>query len=271
MRSFIAALRFLTILPLPGTYGSQERDLPGSVWFFPVVGLLLAAVAGAFALIVQEHVLPRWPGAVATAIVLLALSGGLHLDGLSDTADGFLSSRRRERVLEIMKDSHVGAMGVLAIVCTLLLKTASMAEFAWDQLWPRVVLMVLAGRCMMMLQILLLPYARGEGGLGAAFFVPRSWRVRLTGVIYAIGVLAAAAWFLQRLAGLVVVAIVVVVTLLFAALCRRKIGGGTGDTVGATCELAETFTALGFTIQQVAVLVEPDYISSLLRLGRGAP
>ena len=271
MRSFVAALRFLTLLPLPGRYGSEARDLAGSVWFFPLVGLLLGAVAAAFAFVVPHHILPAWPAAVLTVILLLALSGALHMDGLSDTADGFLSSRSRERILEIMKDSRTGAMGVMAVCCTLLLKAACLAQFQWDELFVRVLLMVLAGRCMMVISIMLLPYARSEGGLGTAFFTPRGGLHRLACSAWALGVLAAAAWALQSYAGLVAAGGALAVTLLFAGVCSRKIGGATGDTLGATCEIAETVTALCFSAYHVSLLVEPDHVTRLLGITGGAP
>lgn len=270
MRSLVAALRFLTLLPLPGRYGSDARDLAMSVWFFPLVGLLLGAVAAAFSFVVPHHVLPAWPAAVLTVILLLALSGGLHMDGLSDTADGFLSSRSRERILEIMKDSRAGAMGVMAVCCTLLLKSACLAGFQWDELFVRVLLMVLAGRCMMVISIMLLPYARPEGGLGTAFFTPRSLGHRLACSAWAFGVLAAAAWVLQSYAGLVAAGAALLFTLAFAGVCHRKIGGATGDTVGAACEIGETVTALCFSAYQVSLLVEPDHVSRLFHLTGGA-
>ncbi|MSS73019.1 MAG: adenosylcobinamide-GDP ribazoletransferase [Candidatus Latescibacteria bacterium] len=206
--------------------------------FFPV-GLLIGAVAAAWAWGLGR-ILPAWPVSVLTGIALVGASRGLHLDGLSDTADGFLSSRPRERILEIMRDSHVGAMGVVAIVCAVCLKVATLASLPDAVRWRAVLLMPVAGRCALVVSLAALPYARAAGGLGALFYRGRSrldavWAVLFSGL---------AGWVVAGLAGLVVFAISVVFTLLFAVYTYRKIGGATGDTLGAACELAEIVPAL---------------------------
>ena len=207
--------------------------------FFPVVGLLIGALAAAFVLGVS-YILPALPGVVLIVIALAAVSGGLHLDGLSDTADGFFSARGRERVLEIMKDSHVGVMGVIAIVAVLSLKIAALASVPAPMLWRAVLLTPLAGRCSLPIMMALLPYARPEGGLGAAFCKRRS----VLSAIWAVLVLGLAGYLLLHWAGLIAATVTVAVVLIFAAHCYRKIGGATGDTLGAACEISELVPAL---------------------------
>jgi len=239
MKELVAALRFLTIVPLPGAWGTSEEDLAGSTAFFPVVGLLLGLIAGAAAFGLS-HLLPPWPATAAVVILLALFSGGLHVDGLSDTADGFMSSRPRERILEIMKDSRIGAMGALAIGSVLMLKTASLASLSLAGFWKAAVLMPLAGRCAIVIQMAALPYARPEGGLAAVFYRSRTW----TPLVAATLLMVAVGWVLGGRAGVVAMGVVVAGTILFNALCRRKIGGATGDTLGASCEIGETLTAV---------------------------
>ncbi len=237
MKSFLAAIRFLTIVPVPGTLGTAEADIVGCKPWFPLVGLLAGAVIAAMAWLLGLVLSPVLTAAL-TVILLAAVSGGFHLDGLSDTADGFLSSRPRERILEIMKDSHVGAMGVIAIVCVLLVKFAALAStFGPGRAgpWAAAGLAVLGGRCMMVVAMTLLPYARPEGGLGSIFYRQRS--VAAAGL--SVAVLASAALVVAGRAGVVAAVLALLVTMLFALQCRRKIGGATGDTLGATCELVE--------------------------------
>lgn len=237
MKRFLAAIQFLTVLPV--SCECSERDLGRSTFFFPLIGLLVGGgiVAVNFVL---SAVFPPVVVAVLDVIVMLGISGGLHMDGLADTADGFLSSRPRERILEIMKDSRTGAMGVMAIVCVLGLKTAALASVPANLRWPTLLLMPLAGRCAIVLEMAALPYARPGGGTGAVFAANKSrqdspWAVLL---------LTAAAICVLGWRGLIAAAVVVAVTLGFSRWCQRAIGGFTGDTLGAACELAELAPAL---------------------------
>ena len=236
MKSLFAALRFLSILPIPSAWTGQE--LSCSVKFFPVVGLAIGAiVAGCswlLAFVVSQTVV------AAMVVALLAImTRGLHLDGLADTADGFWSVSDRQRTLEIMKDSYTGAMGVIAIVCILLLKFACLSAIGSNRLWQGIFLMVLTSRCMMTLPISLLPYARKEGGLGKLFYETRSAFNALWAILFAL----AASWFVAGLAGIAAVVASVLATMAFGYYCKWKIGGVTGDTIGATSEIAEVVTA----------------------------
>ena len=163
MKRFLAAIQFLTILPLPGGVNPGERVLGGSLPFFPVVGLLIGA-AVALADWGLGRIFPIGVTSVFTVILLIAVSGGLHIDGLADTADGFFSARPRERILAIMKDSRTGPMGVAAIVCVVALKIALIASVAGPWRWWVLLLTPLAGRCALLVHMALLPYVRPEGG-----------------------------------------------------------------------------------------------------------
>jgi adenosylcobinamide-GDP ribazoletransferase len=238
MKPLLAAVRFLTIVPIPGSWGAAEEDLARSVPFFPLIGLLLGAAAAALAWGLTL-VAPPMVMAAIMVLVLLSFSGCLHLDGLADTADGLLSSRSRERMLEIMKDSHTGAMGVVAIVGVLLLKFASLASLPAALVWPAVLLMPLAGRCAMVVQMALLPYAR-PSGLGRIFY---RGRLRFVAV-WAAGVLALMAWAVLGSRGLMLWAACMLMAVAFSVYVYRKIGGATGDTFGALCEMIEVVPAL---------------------------
>lgn len=245
--SFAAALRFLTLLPLPGKIGTTEDELAHAAPFFPLTGLLLGCIAAPAAQLLF-HLLPPLPAAVLLTTLLLAFSGGLHLDGLADTADGFLSARSQERILEIMKDSHIGTMGAAALTLLILLKTASLASLPADKVLAAAFLMPVAGRTAILLLMALLPYAR-EGGLGSFFAVyfnsGAGWAASLGGILLLTWAAVAAA----GPSGLSFVLAVLLLTFLFALLCRCKIGGVTGDTLGAACELAEAAAVLAFALK----------------------
>jgi adenosylcobinamide-GDP ribazoletransferase len=239
MRRFLAAMRFLTVIPFPGTWGADESSLAGSTVFFPAVGLLIGFGAAGIAACAA-----RWlPGGLAAAVVivaLLAVSGGLHMDGLSDTADGLLSARPRARSLEIMRDSHVGAMGVIAIVCMLMLKFAALASLPATELWRTALLMPVAGRTALVITVALLPYARPEGGLAAPFYRRRSMLAALAAEF----VLLVTAWLVLGLAGAIAACASLAAVLIFSIYTYRRIGGATGDTLGAACEIAEMVPAI---------------------------
>jgi adenosylcobinamide-GDP ribazoletransferase len=272
VKRFLAAIRFLTILPVPGTWGAEEGSLAGSVIFFPVVGLLLGVVAAAAAWGLSL-VAPPMVAAAVLVVLMLAFSGGLHMDGLSDTADGFLSHRPREQVLEIMKDSHVGAMGVMAIVCVLLLKFAALSSIAaspWS-LWVAAFMIPLAGRCAMVLPMALLDYVRPTGlasvfhrrGLVLAAIVAMATLfVAATGSGLACGAMLATFQlsYIAKACGLWVAAKLTATATIIAAAgavsgvnllalwSRKKIGGATGDVYGAACEVAELVTAVTLAV-----------------------
>ncbi len=239
MKSVLAAIRFLTILPVPSRAGEEEKHLSRSVPFFPVVGLLIGLVAATFdsALI---RIFPSILSSMLVVIALIAASGGLHLDGLADTADGFFSSRPREQVLEIMRDSRSGPMGVTAIVCLIGLKTAAVTSIGPDLRWGAILMMPLAGRCTLAVLLTLLPYARPEGGLAAVFQQSRS----VFNVFWAAGMLACVGWLVAGSTGFVMAAISLAGTLALAAYTYLRIGGLTGDTLGAGCEIVEVLPAL---------------------------
>ncbi len=239
MRGLLAALRFLTVLPLPGKVGTSAAELAGSAPWFPVVGLLIGAAAAGFA----EGVYLGAPPLVAAVLVVIALgavSKGLHLDGLADSADGLLSSRNRERMLEIMKDSHLGTMGVLALLAVLGLKVAALASLPPERVWVAALLMPVAGRSTMTMLMGLLPYARPEGGLGGLFPLGRSPWLALG----ALGALLVVGGAVGREMGLAVAVVAAALALLFGARVQRALGGMTGDTLGATCELGELAAVL---------------------------
>lgn len=234
MKRFFAAIRFLTILPVPGGWSGDEKTLARSIFFFPLAGLAIGLIAAAFDYAVGRA-LPLLPASVLTILVLIGLSGGLHMDGLADTADGFFSARPRAKMMEIMRDSRIGVMGVLAVVFVVLLKVTLLAVMVTPSRWVLILLMPLAGRAAVVLLMTALPYARPEGGLATLFAGSRSW---LHG-LWAWGLMFVLSGWLAQGLGLAAAILALILTALFILYNRSKIGGYTGDTLGAVCELAE--------------------------------
>lgn len=239
---FCTAIRFLTIIPLSWRAAEDVRQFDKCLVFFPLVGALIGLVGYG----VTNVLLLFFPVQVVAvlAIVYLAfISGFLHLDGLSDSADGLFSSRPREECLRIMKDSRAGAMGVVVVVCVLLVKYSALSSMEGHMLCLTIFFMPLAGRSAILLSMARLPYARPEGGLGRLFYSDSS----KTAAVFAF---LALFLFLVILApALLVVTLIAIacVNLFFGRWCRLRLGGATGDTLGASCELTEAVTALAFT------------------------
>lgn len=256
MQALIAAVQFLTRFPVPVTVPFQGPVLSRSVIYFPLAGALIGVCLASFAFVLDLFV-PAWPGAVLALVLWTALSGGLHLDGWMDTADGVLSHRSRERMLEIMKDSRVGAMGVLAAVLLLLFKASLLYELLnGDQAklyMPLLVIVPMWSRAWMTAAIASWPNARQGEGMAVLFH-------EVKGVQAAAAFLAAAActwavlWIsdLEEDTVLILLLIIALMTVscgwLLAAWLNRKLGGLTGDTYGAMNEAIEAVLLLAAVI-----------------------
>jgi adenosylcobinamide-GDP ribazoletransferase len=224
-----SAIRFMTVLPAGPPTGF---DAVAMAPWFPVVGLLVGGLTAAADALAGRG----WgPGTVAVLDVLLlaGLTGAFHLDGLADTADGLFSHRPRERVLEIMKDSRIGSMGVVALCGVLAVKWAGIGALH-DHRALLLFLVPAYARGGILFAMRRLPYGRPEGGTGLAFFrrTPSAgafWAVGLTGLLsLALGPAAVAlnAAFALVVAGLI-------------AFYRRQLGCITGDMLGAMIEVTE--------------------------------
>jgi adenosylcobinamide-GDP ribazoletransferase len=232
VKRFLVALQFLTILPVRIRSEITPEDLGGSLRYFPLVGLLLGlALAGAALLL---GYLPHPVVAVLVLILSIALTGGIHLDGLADTCDGFGGLRPKEKVLEIMRDSRLGVMGVTGVLCLLALKGVLVASVAPDNLWRLLILMMVFSRWSQVLVCCTSSYARAEGK--AKHFVEyASPKDLLAATIFAAVVIL----FLARWRTLLVLLLSLLVLLLFLMYVKRRIGGVTGDIIGAASEITE--------------------------------
>lgn len=235
IRTFLAALQFLTTLPVSTAFTADEIGR-SSPWF-PFVGLAVGGLVVIVDLVAWKAGLP-WAIRTILAVAMLAvLSGGLHLDGLADTADGFFSSRTPDRILEIMRDSRIGAMGVLALALVLGLKVAAIAELASCSARMGALLLAPAfGRVLQVVGLTWMPYARPEGGLASVFLPHRSMHV---GIISCAILVMLASLMLGWTVALTLVAAVSLLAVWWARACRATIGGMTGDTLGALSELGE--------------------------------
>jgi adenosylcobinamide-GDP ribazoletransferase len=230
MRAFIAAIQFLTILPLgaKGTYA--PRDM---IPWFPAVGLLLGVLLAFFDTLVAY----LWaPGAAAVldVILLIVLTGALHLDGLGDTADGLYGHRPAGRALDIMKDSRIGAMALVTVVAALALKWSGLAGVA-EHRFLVLALVPAYARGAMLFGIRALPYGRSSEGTGYGLFAtPLGFR-DFSGLMAVVALSLLLGW-----PALILNLVYLVLVQFILFYYRRKIGCITGDMLGAMAEITES-------------------------------
>ena len=228
MHNLIAALQFITILPL----GKAESfNPPKMIPFFPLVGLFLGLLVALFDTLTARFWTP--PVVALLDVLLLAvLTGAFHLDGLADTADGLFSPRSRSQALEIMKDSHIGVMGLVAILFGLALKWGGIANLGTH----RTILLIMIpayARAGILFGMRYLPYGRPDG-TGKPFFKERLSIKCFWGLILPVG--------LSLIIGLKAIWLnlafaVIIVSVLF--FYKKRMGCITGDMLGAMTEITE--------------------------------
>ena len=238
MRILRAALSMLTSFPTGKNFVLTDDEIRRTPFCFPLIGLVIGLILA----LIGQGLLKILPHLIAAALLTFLSelpTRAFHLDGLADTADGFLSSRPRERILEIMHDSRIGTMGVLAIAAWCLIKFSAFAVLAEKQIPAALFFMSLNGRCAMVYHLMCCRYARAEG-LGRLVFERKPAAGLILSLLCSFGLMYA---FFPPI-GLTVPGAVLVFGILWSLYTRHKIGGGTGDTLGAAEELSEVLTLL---------------------------
>ena len=254
MRALLEALRFLSALPLGRRHMGDERALAAAPAYFPLVG---AALGGLLVLVdwACGRAFARAPQLLSAALALAAyalFTGGLHHDGLMDSADAFWGRRPREQRLAIMRDSRAGALGVTALALFLLVELAALCALPWPAgeagerfRWAALLAFPLLGRWVMAYLCVRFPYAREEG-TGAAMV--RGSRPRHLALASALAGLVLAACFLCVARAPLLMVILPAAALAFAEAAggyfSRALGGLTGDLIGATGMLSEALVLL---------------------------
>ena len=230
MRGLLVALGFLTRIPVPPRVFDDPRAQRTSLAWYPMVGVIVGAlVTASFLVLPREHVLLS---AALTLLAWVALTGGLHLDGVADSADAWVGGfGDRARTLEIMKDPRSGPAGVTAIILLLLLKFAALASLPAENAWL-LWLSPLLARTALTAAFVTTPYVR-SGGLGSALKdAPR------VACVFAL-LCAIAAGLAFGLPGVFALGAAIIVFVLWRRACMRRLGGFTGDTAGALAEMVE--------------------------------
>lgn len=233
IKGFIQQLMFFTRIPVPFNIEYDEEAFTRGIILSPVVGLLIGLLlCGFYFIFIKTDVL------LLTIIFVIVfeifITGGLHLDGLADTFDGIFSNRSKEEILEIMKDPRIGTNGTLALVITIITKGCILISINQSNIYGYLLIMPAVSRMNIHWSCANSDYAR-EKGLGGPFINNSGLReVALTTIITAV-----TGSLILKNAAIPAIIIPVGFTLAFTFYVKKRIGGITGDTLGAVIELSE--------------------------------
>lgn len=235
--SLRSAFAFLTVIPVAADEGKPGARLGRA--YFPAVGAVLGLIAGGvFAL--MASITTQMLAGVAAIAVLAVLTGGLHLDGVADAADGLFGRGDRARRMEIMRDPRVGSFGAMALVLVLVGDVAALTAMSPARAIVALVVGGALSRWAMLCVVAFVPYVR-DAGLGvAAAGTNRAFDLLLGSA------LAAVACLLDWRRALVAVIVVAITAVVVGGVARRRIGGATGDIYGATTELCQLAALVTF-------------------------
>lgn len=244
MTNFLVALGFLTKIPIPKHLIINEKDLAKSLVFFPVVGFLLGVVLiilNAF----FELFLPMPVVNLLLIASLILLTGGLHLDGLADTVDGLSSKNKdKDEILRIMREPAIGAMGAMALIIVLGLKWETLNNIPPRLKDAALILMCSASRWSQVFAARISKYARPAGGLGRPFI----GNAGKMGFNFATALTALMFLMFFPLKGFIVFVLLALAAWGFIKYINKRIGGMTGDTIGALSEMTEIAALLSILI-----------------------
>jgi adenosylcobinamide-GDP ribazoletransferase len=238
MKRLIAAIQFLTIIPLGK---SAIYDPKGMIPFFPIVGLIIGGMLSVFDY-VALHFWPAQTTAILDVVLLAVITAALHIDGLGDAADGLMGHRSREKALAIMKDSRIGVMGLVAIICALAVKWGGIMHLNAH----RTLLLVLVpaySRSAMIFGIRFLEYGRPDGGTGYDLFDEPIKLSAFQWLLIPVIVSIFLGW-----KGLWLNIIFAFITAIIIFYYKKRMGCITGDMLGAMTEVTESLLFLFVSI-----------------------
>jgi len=243
MRLLVTALQFLTIIRLRDIGETTGNDLGRSMAWFPLVGAFVGLIAAGVAVAAQACFSP-YVAAVFVVAALIIITGALHQDGFGDTVDGLAAGRNRERALAIMKDSAIGSYGVVGLILLIAAKVTLIADIPRHMLVGTLIAMPVTGRWATVCLASVFPYARSGAGTAEVFVRFAGKREAASATVWALIVTVAA----TQWRGLLAFAVCVIWTICMGTFFQRRIGGVTGDVMGAANETAEVLFLIGMIV-----------------------
>jgi adenosylcobinamide-GDP ribazoletransferase len=249
MNNFLKALSFLTILPCGRVTLSEEKELARSMAFFPLVGLVIGLLL-ALGYYLFSFLFPKSLVLWLTIGLLALLTRGLHLDGFADTIDGLGSGGPKENILDVMRDSRIGAFGVIGLILLIGGKYLALYQISNSSVPYSLILMAVMGRQSMVLVCCQSFYARPNGGLAKPFTENLGYRETAWSLLSAFGITL----LFMGVKGIVLFFGIGLFSLGYRFFFMKKLGGVTGDILGAANELTELLCLI------LLVILEPIHL-----------
>lgn len=233
----ILGIQFLTRIPIRKEVGFSQENIRDSLFFFPFIGMLIGIIASAVFYLVGQFNIEI--ATFLTIISLIILTGGLHIDGLSDMLDGFLSNKDRQKTLDIMKDSRVGAFGVIGIVLLILGKYVIIKNLSLDMGF--IIIFSLGNSRLIAALMIANKKSARKGGLGELFHTSNPKKsILYSGIIYVLILL------FINISYIIPLLITYVFGEIISIWSYKKIDGVTGDVYGAIMEISELVSLISF-------------------------
>lgn len=235
INNLLLYFQFLTRVPINKELECTPNNFRQGTIFFPLIGLFLGGMEY-LVYFLTKNIFPSSVSAATIVIIPIILTGGLHVDGLGDTCDGFFAFKGgKEKIIEIMKDSRVGTYASIAVVCDILLKY-TLIKSSIELGMPEI---IVAGPILARVGVIFIAFIgkqAKEKGSGNIFIGNIDLKMLILTFIIAMGLCL---WLVGAIETVTSVGVIIVFDLLFNKLCQNKINGHTGDTLGAVSELGE--------------------------------
>lgn len=245
MKNFILMVQFLTRIPINVNLDVKEEDFRKGVIYFPLVGLIVGLI-NALTYVVIARLLSSTLAVVAVTLMNILITGAFHLDGIADTCDGIFSARKKDRMLEIMKDSQIGTNGAVAIFFDLALRIVMLYTINEAHVVKAIIVSSIIARTITVVLMRYSVYARPDGGLGNLFI----GKISRNNIIITLVIGSLLSVFIMGYQVLMILAVTVLFGMLYKNYITSKIDGMTGDTLGASNELCEILVLLSVLIME---------------------
>jgi adenosylcobinamide-GDP ribazoletransferase len=248
MKKFLLMIQFFTRIPINKEIDIKEDDFARAIVYFPVVGLIIAIVNVLTYLIfakISSGILPI----VMTVLANVLITGALHVDGLADACDGIFSARKKERMLEIMKDSRLGTNGAIAIFFDLILRVVLLSTVSETHIIKVILVTTIISKTMVAVLAFISP--KRETGLGSLFVGVVSKKDMLI-ILLICGI---SSFLILGQGAIVIIGLNIVLMIIFRNYILSKLGVITGDILGAANEISEITVLVIFTIMQRFLLL----------------